>query len=268
MEMILNKPKQYSSLGLVGVWSLQGTPVGVYSSLPKPHVEVIVSLSGGHYWQADQDAARFHYRAGWVTPVHNGPRFAETEGPLHLLGARLSISAAAAIFGPDANRDGKPPIPLESVIGREAAYLREQLLELPNEHARLAHFEAWIVDRLVDQPAFILPPTDIIADLGWRTDQLAQQLQLSPRGLRKRFNTQLGIGPKFWLQLSRFDSVLQSGIKEESLASLAAGFGYTDQSHMTTEFRRFAARPPTTYLSARDEDASPDAAPHFLPSET
>lgn len=264
--MLISNPPAHLRGRVIDLWSLRGRPEGRYSGLPKPYVELVVSLSGSHLWQANETSIPLDFKDGWVTPVQSGPRFAETYGSLHLIGARLSIGTAANLFGSDINIDVGPPISLDSLIGYEAPLLREQLLELETESQRLKHLEQWIGSRLTDRPSFELPSFAVLAQVGWRTDDLADLMDISPRGLRKRFKTKFGIGPKFWLQLNRFDAVLNSDIAGEGLASTAAAHGYTDQSHMTSEFRRFAGRPPQGYLSTRRDEQAPDKAPHFLPS--
>jgi len=251
---------------VIGLWSLRGRPEGLYSGLPKPFVEIIVSLSGNHFWQRDETANPINYRQGWVTPVQSGPRFAQTNGPLHLIGARISIGAAATLFGPDVNRDDNAPIPLDSLLGQEAGDLREQLLEKGTEADRIGHLQEWLARRLSLHARLQLPTSDDLMQFGWRTDALANHMGLSARGLRKRFKTKFGIGPKFWLQLNRFDSVLNSEITSAGLADTAFSFGYTDQAHMTSDFKRFAGKPPSDYLKTRQIDEAPKDAPHFIPN--
>lgn len=266
MEMLLTPPPLNLCDSVEGLWSLRGRPLGRYSGLPKPFVEIIISLSGVHSWQADETSSPLAFKDGWVTPVQSGPRFATTLGALHLIGVRISIDTAAALFGPAVNRDAGPPIPLGDLIGHEATLLREQLLELDSESKRLAHMAQWVEDRLAHRPVLALPPVQLLAAMGWRTDALAEHMALSPRGLRKRFRSRFGIGPKFWLQLHRFDSLLSSDINGMGLAATAAAYGYVDQSHMTADFRRFAGRPPQDYLTTRQQEKAPVAAPHFVPN--
>ncbi|MEL6360482.1 MAG: helix-turn-helix domain-containing protein, partial [Pseudomonadota bacterium] len=115
-------------------------------------------------------------------------------------------------------------------------------------------------------PAFNLPSVSELRILGWKTDALADYYGLTPRGLRKRFNTEIGLGPKFWLQLNRFDSVIRDELNTIGLAAAAAAHGYADQAHMSSDFRRFAGRPPRNYLVNRRDQDAPDEAPHFIPA--
>ncbi len=265
MEMILSSPTGQLPPGVVELWSLSGEPEGLYSGLPKPYVEMIISLSGNHFWRSDRLSDPLNFSGGWITPIQSGPRFAQTLGALHLVGARLTIEAAVNLFGPAINRDSAYPIPLQDLIGAEAQLLQEQLLELTTESSRMACLSRWISQRLTHRPVIEIPTLRALAEMRWRADSLADYLGLSSRGLRKKFKNQLGVGPKFWLQLHRFDALLGADVSQMNLAEVAAAFGYTDQAHMTSDFGRFAGRSPHNYLKARLDASAPTEAPHFLP---
>jgi AraC-like DNA-binding protein len=197
--------------------------------------------------------------------MQTGPRFAETEGPLHLLGARLTLPAATALFGPLGRLGSPTPIPLDAALGAEAEALRERLCLAGSDRQALALLADWLLDRLSGLSPLALPSPRQLAVLGWRAEGLSDLLALSPRGLRKRFHECFGIAPKLWLQLSRFDAVLASRPQPGSLADTAAAFGYADQAHMTLEFGRFAGISPGRYAAVRARTAAPALAPHFVP---
>ncbi len=187
-------------------------------------------------------------------------------GGLHLVGARLCPIAAARLFGSPARGSTTLPIPLYALLGADAAELRDRLLDEPSDAARLSLFGRWLGDRLEETSPIWLPPASALHRLRWRTDALADALGLSPRGLRKRFAERLGLSPKLWIQLSRFDALIRHRPSSPTLADLAAAFDYADQAHMSAEFARFAGAPPGKYARARAAVSAPDAAPHFLPA--
>ncbi|MEL7024523.1 MAG: helix-turn-helix domain-containing protein [Pseudomonadota bacterium] len=265
MEMtVVDAPRSIAGR-VAALWSLRGNPQGEYSGLPKPFVELVVSLQGHHFWHTGEQGSSLEFEYGWLMPIQNGPRFATTIGSLHLIGARMPVDTACALFGPGIHDHGSLPVPLDCLIGHEAALLREQLIEQQYTLAQLRVLASWLSGRLSDPVSRVLPAA--IAPIGWRADRLAGAMGLSMRGLRRHFRQRFGIGPKFWLQLNRFDRVLSANMRRDSLAALAADFGFSDQSHLTTEFRRFAGRPPSEYLKTRASHAAPDAAPHFVPDE-
>lgn len=266
MEMTVSAAPPYLRGSVVAMWELRGRLSGWYTGLPKPYAELIVSLSGTHRWRSSEGAAPLTFERGWLTPVQAGPRFAETLGELHLVGARLHPLAAARLSGAAGALGSAHPIPLDLLFGSEGERLRQSLKDAGGPIGRRQTFSAWLNRRLFDHDAAWLPNIGNLHRIGWRVDALAGELALSPRGLHKRFVQELGIGPKLWLQLGRFDAVLRHRPARGSLADIAVQFGYTDQAHMTAEFRRFAGVSPGAYIDARVNGSTPDDAPHLVPA--
>lgn len=265
MEMVIQAPPPDLAAHVVALWTLRGRADGPYVGLPKPFAEVIVSLSGHHTWQEHQNSEVHCFRHGWLTPIQTGPRFASTDGYLYLVGARLRLHASAHLFGVFGTHEPRIPLPLDALIGGAAIALRDQLLaqKEPTDHLRV--MAQWLRVRLQNLAPTWVPSPNILQRLGWRVDALAETVELSPRGLHKRFVEQMGIGPKLWLQVSRFDAVLRHKPSQSGLAEVAQRFGFADQSHMNVEFRRFAGTSPQAYVSRRHQRLAPESAPHFLP---
>lgn len=80
----------------------------------------------------------------------------------------------------------------------------------------------------------------VVADLG-------QELAVSERQLRRRFDDTVGYGPKMMHRVLRFRRVLHmltAPSRPVDLASLAIETGYSDQAHLTRETTRLAGLPP------------------------
>ncbi|MDR6890978.1 MULTISPECIES: helix-turn-helix domain-containing protein [Variovorax] len=67
---------------------------------------------------------------------------------------------------------------------------------------------------------------------------------LGERHYRRVFLQHLGLSPKTWMRLQRFDAFVQALTDNTSLSALAAHSGYADQAHMTREARSIANHPP------------------------
>jgi len=76
---------------------------------------------------------------------------------------------------------------------------------------------------------------------------LAAELGRSQKSLIHHFNTQIGLPPKRYARLVRFNHVVQRirGGAPDDWAELAASFGYYDQSHLVHDFREFTGLTPT-----------------------
>lgn len=230
------------------------------TGLPKPHVEVILSLRGVHWWRATPAGREHRYDFGWVTPVQDGPRYARAIGGRTLIGARLEPWAAQAWLGRLPPGDGTPPpwIDLFALPGVEA--LRRALIACTDDGQRLALYEDWFsgfpVLRQPDRPGFRAPADG-------RAQSMAAKARLSDRTLRRWFSRSTGVSPKRWLRLHRFDRVVRSAALRDpgaTLASIAADHGYADQAHFSREIGAFIGAAP-----GRLRDRPDGAPPHYIP---
>jgi AraC-like DNA-binding protein len=87
-----------------------------------------------------------------------------------------------------------------------------------------------------------------------RAIDLAASMNISRRTLDRDFMRHTGLTPGEFTQIHRYQSArAQIGAGELSLSDIAALSGYSDQAHMTREFRRFAGKTPRL---KRGEDGS------------
>jgi AraC-like DNA-binding protein len=79
---------------------------------------------------------------------------------------------------------------------------------------------------------------------------LATRLGLGERQVERELGRHVGLRPKMLLRIARFQRTLALARADETLrlSAIAARSGYFDQSHLTHEFRRFAACTPTEFL--------------------
>jgi AraC-like DNA-binding protein len=84
---------------------------------------------------------------------------------------------------------------------------------------------------------------DLATDLGW-----------SRKRLIGRFREHVGVAPKLYGRLLRFQAAvetLRSATDDLAFAELALACGYYDQSHLYRDFRAFAGATPTEFVAGR-----------------
>lgn len=79
---------------------------------------------------------------------------------------------------------------------------------------------------------------------------VAGDLGVSERHLRRVFRDAVGVGPKAFAKLARFDRALRAAREDDGAgwASIAAAAGYYDQAHLIAEFRAIAGATPRALL--------------------
>ena len=125
---------------------------------------------------------------------------------------------------------------LLSSTWRERFQLVTQTLEAkfadPREPSRIV---TWAVERID------------AAHGALRIDDLSDELGFSRKHLHAKFVDELGLSPKRYADVRRFARVME-GLRTKSfrdLASLALELGFSDQSHLTREVKRFSGDSPT-----------------------
>jgi AraC-like DNA-binding protein len=80
--------------------------------------------------------------------------------------------------------------------------------------------------------------------------QLAYEVNMSARNLERQFTRQVGISPKAFSCIARFNKAFNLKLKNHKLdwTTIAAECGYFDQMHLIKDFKKFAGNNPTTFL--------------------
>ena len=88
---------------------------------------------------------------------------------------------------------------------------------------------------------------------GVRVGEVSSALGMLPRTLRRRFVAQVGLPPKRFARVQRLRRVARQldGQTQADWAAVAAEHGYSDQSHLTDDFRDLAGVTPGEYLRSR-----------------
>ncbi|WP_395945156.1 helix-turn-helix domain-containing protein [Brevundimonas sp.] len=100
----------------------------------------------------------------------------------------------------------------------------------------------WVASRLIVRPEAGL-------------DRLASNAGLSPRQMRRDFGGRLGVSPKLFARIARFDALirLRNQRPEQDWLEAALGAGYYDDHHLRRDFRLFAGVSPTRFQQMEAE---------------
>ncbi|MBY0566575.1 MAG: helix-turn-helix domain-containing protein [Hyphomonadaceae bacterium] len=84
-----------------------------------------------------------------------------------------------------------------------------------------------------------------------RVDDIAAQAQLSPRALRRFFETQMGLSARHYLSLLRFERLLRNVHPDPWMERAHHGPDYADQAHACREFKRFSGMTQSQYRALK-----------------
>jgi AraC-like DNA-binding protein len=141
--------------------------------------------------------------------------------------------------------------------GTEARELAAELTML-DETERLDRLETALLDRMHDREprtsVNVSSMTAWIAQQGGRltVESMARAAGVSRQRLTQVFHDRVGVSPKLYCRLARFQSALKYIRRSDvEWASVAMEMGYADQSHMIAEFREFCSLTPQRLTSER-----------------
>jgi AraC-like DNA-binding protein len=180
-------------------------------------------------------------------------------GELHCIEVSLSPWATAAIFGP---AEGWPEhaVPLNQIWQRAGGELEESLAGLPSWAVRfemLDHILGVKIPRRCGPQSKLRWAWNEVSHLGGdaRVSKLAASLGWSSRHFIAKFQEITGLTPKAQARRWRFHKARtyldQTSL---SLAEVAALCDYSDQSHLTREFRELGSCTPAAYRTVRFSD--------------
>jgi AraC-like DNA-binding protein len=82
-----------------------------------------------------------------------------------------------------------------------------------------------------------------------KVGDVARQIGLSQRRFIQIFQEEVGLMPKLFVRIQRFQSALRLIGQEQEWTNIALRSGYFDQAHFIHDFRTFSGITPTTYLA-------------------
>jgi AraC-like DNA-binding protein len=82
---------------------------------------------------------------------------------------------------------------------------------------------------------------------GVRIRTVSDRIGLTPRQLIARFRSRIGMSPKLFARIARFQRVIHAADSEMAWVEVAGRYGFADQAHLIREFRVFAGTTPTAY---------------------
>jgi AraC-like DNA-binding protein len=143
-------------------------------------------------------------------------------------------------------------IGLEDLWGRDGVTLRDRLLEAPTAAGKLQLLQNALLARAVRpldrDPAVVAAATAL--HRGRTVAAVADSLGWTAKRLTRRFSQQIGLTPKRFARVRRFQRVLRrsaSDVTSVDWARISAECGFHDQAHLIHEFRAHAGTTPLEY---------------------
>lgn len=228
----------------------RGRALGPFEMWTVPHPAVTLALElGGNGPLILDTAARRQMRGSLVAGL--GPAARVRGQEFECVQVRLSPVAAHAVLGVSPAELERTAVVLDDLWGSEASRIQERLSEASSWRDRFTLIDAFLARRTERGPS--MDPevawvwNRIVGRCGMvRVEELAAEIGWSRKRLWRRFRSQVGLPPKYAMQLVRFDYAAHRLAAGEGTARVAAEAGYVDQSHLYRDVRAFSGGTPAT----------------------
>jgi AraC-like DNA-binding protein len=255
MQFLVRPPRTAALRPFVeSLWSFEADlPHQRERVLPDGRMQLLINLH--------EDELRSYHGPGLAAPsrfggaVLCGPfdeHFAiDTAEQKRIMGVSFTPGGAFPFFRPPCDAARAQHVELVDLWGRDARSLRERLCEAATPAARLQCLEQLLLERVCRS----LEPDGAI---GFAVAQLTrdvpvtavgERIGLSARSFIRRFSERVGLTPKRFARIQRFQRVLAALERGEAVAwaQVAADCGYFDQAHLIHDFRAFSGLRPSEY---------------------
>jgi AraC-like DNA-binding protein len=233
--------------------------------LPDGSMELIINLRNEdrHVFDRVTLRPRQSYRRSWLSGPHAEFIIIDTVRDASMIGAHFRPGGATAFFGFPLDELRNRVVDLDAIWNVSAQSLRDQLLEAPNPVAKFRVLEEALLARwraatshhravVHALESFTRAPESVTIG------KIMGEIGLSPRRFIEVFTQQVGITPKLFCRVRRFQRALNEIHRTRDViwTDIATGCGYYDQAHFINEFREFCGIAPGDYLKERPEYAN------------
>lgn len=185
--------------------------------------------------------------AGGLADATSISRSNGAQSGIHL---HAPLETIARLLGLPPSEIANRVVRLDEALGAEGARLGEEVAEAGSAEDRFARLDSFVTARLAVSLAGDRRVAAAGAALRDRPDTpiaaLAEQLNADRRAFARDFRNVLGIPPRHYARLARFEAFTAAigADPAASLADLAADAGYYDQPHLNRDVRAFADMTP------------------------
>lgn len=270
----LLKPNQDLAPWIQNYWMLTPAPGGQADVEVDVYVDARADLVfnfGSPYFRRVLGREEEEYRSSNLDAQRRRPIRIRQTGEVAIVGVRFYAGGLAPFLRIDAKRITDRTPPPEEALDPSVRAVEEAL----GRSIGSAESTARILDGFFLGTRRLSPAVEdfrkLITELesnaaGEKIETLCGFQALTPRSADRLFARYLGLSPKLYARIVRFQSALRFLMRDPGigLAEVGLRFGYFDQSHFVKDFKAFTGGVPRGYRGYYPADQPADFAPNIV----
>jgi len=261
-DAMLAAPRMYRPVSaladhteIIGHWHAD---VGYRSrALPRGAITLIIDV--GRRQQLDFFAAdgrtRIKVPPAFLTGSHTASYVSEMAADEPAMAVHFRPGGAFPFLGIPLSDLENAHVGLDQIWGRAGIELHERLIDTPTMAAQFSILENFLLSRPWSSarrhPCVAAVLAAIEDNPSIRMADIRDLVGMSTKRLIALFRAEVGLSPKAYARIRRFQAALRLLGTGTAGARVAAEVGYFDQAHFVREFRSFTGMTPTQYAEQR-----------------
>ena len=244
-------------------WSLSDTPSHAKERvIPSGTIELVINLQHDEirvYRPSSTDEEWARLGGAVVSGAFSEAFVIDTHAHAAIVGVHFKPGGAATVLGVPAGALANAHVELEALWGRRANELRERVCAAADSAQRFRILEQALMSLLPRAPN-VRGEVDMalgrLGAPGVEIAEVAKDVQLSHRRFIELFTEQVGMTPKRYSRVRRFQRALALATSRGSPAWAEVAFqcGYYDQAHLCRDWVEFTGLSPMEFLRMRSVD--------------
>jgi AraC-like DNA-binding protein len=261
MQLHVHTPGPALSRFIDHFWALSDAPEHARERIfPSGTIELVVNLAEDDFRICSSPASSERMRrmpGALMSGCYSAPFEFDTRAHASVIGAHFKPAGAAAFLGVAPGEIADSHVALEDLWGRSAVELRERLCTASSTQERFRILERALRGRLPlgrePRRAVEHAVAEFGRQPGLEVGRVTRQLGLSRRRLIQIFTEDVGMTPKRYARVRRFQCALAMATREPSphWATVALASGYFDQAHLCREWSELTGVSPSQLMALR-----------------
>ena len=237
--------------------------------VPTGHIFIIFELDGFTRNTFDNDTLKPNntFTKVWISGMHKNYISISAHQKSEMFVIQFKPFGAYPFFHFPIQELNEKIVSAEKVFGNEILELREEILTKKTSEEKFNSAEKWLIDKFHQNK---IPSTELLTVIeklqsvsvaSYR--QIVENYSKTQKHLIAQFKKYVGLTPKYYQRILRFNEILQQIHKSEKIewSQVAYQCEYADQSHFIKEFKHFSGLNPQKFIH---QDFHKDE-PNFFP---